>query len=314
MTRAALLVALGLALALPAVAEEETVPLADFDTLWDYFDPAATEARFRERLPAVVAAGDPDLHAQLLTQIARSQGLQRRFADARRTLDEAERVLAGRRGVAALRLLLERGRVLNSEGDPAAALPYFSAALEAAKAEREDFHAVDAAHMLGIVAPGEAGLAWNLEAIAMAKASRDERARGWLGSLLNNTGWRYHDAGDYARALAHFEAALDFRRERGKQPELRIAEWTVARCLRSLGRLEEALAIQRDLEQQWAASGEAQDGYVFEELGELSLALGRGEDARAHFAKAHALLAQDPWLQANEEARLARIARLGGLQ
>lgn len=314
MKRAALLVALAAALAQPAIAEEETVPLADFDTLWDYFDPAATEARFRELLPAVVAAGDPDLHAQLLTQIARSQGLQRRFADARRTLDEAEQVLAGRRGTAAVRLLLERGRVLNSEGDPAAALAYFDAALEAAKAERLDFYAVDAAHMLGIATPGETGLAWNLEAIAMAKASRDERARGWLGSLLNNTGWSYHEAGDYARALAHFEAALEFRRERGEQPELRIAEWTVARCLRSLGRLEEALAIQRDLERQWAAAGEAQDGYVFEELGELNLALGRGEDARAYFAKAHALLAKDPWLQANEEARLARIARLAGLE
>jgi tetratricopeptide (TPR) repeat protein len=303
--------ALMLALADLARVEERTMPLTDFDQLWDYRDPAGTEARFRELLPAATAGGDPDLHAQLLTQIARCQGLQRRFEDARRTLGEAERLVAGRPGAAAVRLQLERGRVLNSSGDPAGALPHFEAALTAARALKLDYHAVDAAHMLGIAAGAEAGLAWNLEAIAMAQASTDERARGWLGSLLNNTGWNYHDAGDHARALELFQSALAFRREQGKQPEQRIAEWCVARCLRSLGRLEEALAIQRDLEAQWAAAGGDGDGYVFEELAELLLAQGRSGEAKPYFARAHALLAADPWLQANEESRLARLARLG---
>lgn len=288
------------------------MPLADFDQLWDYGDPAGTEARFRELLPAATAAGHADLHAQLLTQIARCQGLQRRFDDAHRTLVEAERLLAGRQGSAVVRLLLERGRVFNSSGDPAGSLPYFHAALAAAQAQKLDFYAVDAAHMLGIAAGADEGLAWNLKAIAMAQASKDERARGWLGSLLNNTGWSYHDAGDYPRALERFQQALAFRREQGKQPELRIAEWCVARCLRSLGRLEEAFTIQRDLEQQWTAAGGEGDGYVFEELAELLLTLGRAAAAKPYFARAHALLAADPWLQANEEARLARLARLAG--
>jgi tetratricopeptide (TPR) repeat protein len=311
MRRRLLLAVLTLAVAGAVRTEEEAMPLADFDTLWDYRDPAATEARFRELLPAATAAGDADLHAQLLTQIARCQGLQRRFEDARRTLGEAERLVAGRLSTAAVRLQLERGRVLNSSGDPAGALPHFEAALAAARALKLDYHAVDAAHMLGIAAGAEAGLAWNLEAIAMAQASKDERARGWLGSLLNNTGWYFHDAGDLARALELFQSALAFRREQGKQPELRIAEWCVARCLRSLGRLDEALAMQRDLEAQWTAAGGKGDGYVFEELGELLLALERAGEAQPYFARAHALLAADPWLQANEESRLARLARLG---
>ena len=308
-----------LALALLAVApltphcQEAAMSVADFDALWDYRDPAATEVKFRALLPEA-EQGDPDLHAQLLSQIARCEGLQRNFEEARHILDEAERVSGGKAGTAAVRILLERGRTYNSDGDAATAIPYFDAALRQAQERKLDFYAVDAAHMLGIASPGDEGLAWNLKAIDMAQASEDPRARGWLGSLLNNTGWSYHDAGDYAKALTLFEQALDFRREKGRQPEIRIAEWCVARCLRSLGRLDEALAMQRDLERQWAEAGGQGDGYVHEELGELLLAKGQAEAARPYFAKAHALLSQDPWLQANEEARLERLAELGDVK
>ncbi|HEX6385768.1 MAG TPA: hypothetical protein VF177_13945, partial [Anaerolineae bacterium] len=66
--------------------------LPDFDQLWDYSQPASTEERFRELLPAAEAAGDDSYLAQLLTQIARAQGLQRQFAAAHETLDEAEKL------------------------------------------------------------------------------------------------------------------------------------------------------------------------------------------------------------------------------
>ena len=77
-----------LALALLAVApltprcQEAAMSVADFDALWDYRDPAATEVKFRALLPEA-EQGDPDLHAQLLSQIARCEGLQRNFEEAR---------------------------------------------------------------------------------------------------------------------------------------------------------------------------------------------------------------------------------------
>src|SRR5205809_4269353 len=46
--------------------------MADFDKLWDYQDPAGTEKKFRELLPAAEAAGDASYVAELLTQIART--------------------------------------------------------------------------------------------------------------------------------------------------------------------------------------------------------------------------------------------------
>ena len=52
------------------------------------------------------------------------------------------------------------------------------------------------------------------------------------------------------------------------------------------------------------------DGYVFEEIGECLLALGRADEAQPHFARAYELLADDPAL-AEDRARLMRLRALG---
>src|SRR5688500_531281 len=81
--------------------------LPDFDKLWDYNDPAATEQKFRALLPQAEASGDPSYRAQLLTQVARAQGLQRKFDDAHATLDQVVQVDDS---LPRVRYLLERGR------------------------------------------------------------------------------------------------------------------------------------------------------------------------------------------------------------
>lgn len=290
----------------------------DFDPRWDFQDPAGTERVFRALLPEV--ASDPPRHAELLSQIARAEGLQHRFDDAHRTLDQAEALMRDTPRAAAgtaawaradLRCILERGRVFNSSGDPVAASERFVAALERARAAGEENLAVDAAHMLGISEPPEHRLAWNLEALAMAERATEARARAWRGSLYNNIGWTLHDAGEYERALDMFERALAFRIEQAKPRETRIARWCVARTLRSLGRIPEALEQQRELLAEAERLNEP-DGFVYEELGECLLALDRGAEAAPHFARAHELLAADPWLAGNEPARIERLARIGG--
>jgi hypothetical protein len=55
-----------------------------------------------------------------------------------------------------------------------------------------------------------------------------------------------------------------------------IAKWSVARTLRSLGRVDEALAMQMAQKEEVDASGTS-DGYVSEEIGECLLLLGRSE-------------------------------------
>ena len=86
-------------------------PLPDFDSLWDYDRPESTASVFRGILPAAEASGDRDYLAQLLTQIARAEGLQMKFDDAAATLDRAASLLTQEYPVARVRILLERGRL-----------------------------------------------------------------------------------------------------------------------------------------------------------------------------------------------------------
>jgi tetratricopeptide (TPR) repeat protein len=284
--------------------------LLDFDQLWNYNNPAGTEQKFRELIPQAEKGGDASYHAQLLTQIARTLGLQRKFDEADHILDQVEGMLTDGLETARIRYLLERGRVFNSSQHPDQARPLFIEAWEQAKAVREDSYAVDAAHMMGIVEKGQASLDWNLQAIAYAEQSENPRARDWLGSLYNNTGWTLHDMGELEKALDLFERALVFRQEQGNAETIRIARWCVARCLRSLGRNEEALEMQLALLKEGEENG-LPDAYTQEELGELYLLAGEADKARPHFAAAYAQLSQDPWLVENEPERVARLQELG---
>jgi tetratricopeptide (TPR) repeat protein len=286
---------------------------------WDFHDPATSEKRFAAMLDSV--AGDPAALAIVRTQVARAQGLQRRFDDANATLDTVETQVkalpAGRPAIhARARLDIERGRALNSAGDPGRARPLFEQSFTEADSAGQAALAVDAAHMVAIAAGNDGdstdALAWNKRALAMAESSNDPEARKWRASLLNNLGWTYHDAlKDYPTALDYFERAVAARKEMGDERNTREARWAVARCLRSLGRLDEAYTRQLALEKENAAANEP-DGYVFEELAEILYAQGKVEDAKPWFGKAYDELNADPFVRNNEPDRMARLLKLSG--
>jgi tetratricopeptide (TPR) repeat protein len=280
--------------------------LPDFDAKWNFGDPAGSEREFRSILER--RANAPQAYRLALrTQIARALGLQRKFDEAQATLDAVEREL-DESPVPRIRCLLERGRVLNSSARPLEARPLFAQAMQLGQQHQEDRLAVDAAHMLAITLRGEEALRANLEALRMAEASTQEGGRNWKGSLYNNIGWSYHDLGDYQRALEYFEKGVEFRQQQGKPGPLHVARWAVARALRSLGRFQEALDRQRQLE---TTGDGGEDPYVAEEIGECLLALGKGDEARPHFSKAHQGLKDDVSLLQREPERLARLATLG---
>lgn len=279
--------------------------IRDFDKLWDYDKPADTEANFRSML---VDPEDEDYRLELLTQIARCQGLQREFDTANETLDEVDLATEDRQDRVRVRYLLERGRALNSSGEKKRAIPLFTEAWDLGKDINEDFFAVDAAHMLAI-ADIDHAMRWNLKALALAEKSEDERARGWLGSLYNNIGWTYHGQSQFDEALAMFEKALAERVKKGDRENILVARWCIARCLRSLGRLDEALGIQRELAESRELHRES-DGYVQEELGEIFLLKGDAAEAATHFGRAYLQLNADQRLKANEGERLERIRKL----
>jgi len=278
------------------------------DALWNFGDPAQSEARFRAE--SLRHAPGSRESAEASTQIARAQGLQRRFDAADATLDGVARTLAAQPPRVRVRYLLERGRRDNSSGRIAEATNWFEQALAAS--QRDDlpgaaYYRVDALHMLAIAAPPSETIEWHRKALAAANTATDARTRGWRASLLNNLGWTLHDRGEYAAALDCWREALAAREAMGDVGRIRIARWTVARGLRSLGRLDEAESMQRALASEFATTG-TPDGYVFEELAEIALARGDRAAAQPWAAQAVAILGEDKDLQASDAARLARLA------
>ena len=279
----------------------------DVSPYWNFNDPAASEAAFRQALSAS-PGGDDALTLQ--TQIARTYGLRARFAEAHVLLDAIEPRLATAGAEPRVRYLLERGRTFRSSKAPDRARPLFVEAADRAHEAKLDALEIDALHMIALVeTEPEAQMALNRRALAIAAASADPIARNWDASLANNIGISLHDAGRYEEALASFQAALAARERIGKADLIRVARWMIAWTLRSLHRHDEALAILRRLEAENDAAV-APDGYVFEEIAENLLAQQQADAAKSYFAKAWRLFSADTSLDRPDDAHLARLERL----
>src|SRR5438552_753257 len=250
----------------------------DFDSLWDYNNPAETGKKFREILLKVKKSRNTDYLAQLLTQIARTESLQMKFDEAHKILDKAEGLITADTPLAQIRYLLERGRTYNSSKVYDKAKENFLEAYNLSDKNNFDDYTIDAAHMMGIVEKGDESLKWNEIAMMHAEQTNDKKAKGWLGSLYNNTGWTYHSMGEYSKALELFKKYVDWQAERNTKEGLVIAKWCVARTLRSLGNIQEALARQIDLKKEIEEKKLGQDGYNFEEIGECLLLLNRSDE------------------------------------
>jgi len=298
-------VAIMLVLVGAAIADE----LPAFDKLWNYAKPDETEKKFRELLPQAEAADNLDYELQLRTQIARTLGLQGKFEEAHAELDLVAARLSKDTPVARVRYLLERGRAWRSGGLPARGRALFLEAWDLGRNVKAPYFAVDAAHMMALVEPPEKKKSWNLRAMEYAEESKDARAMLWLGTLYNNMGWDAHEAGDYKRALELLQKCWDWHKERKTGRGELIAKWSVAKQLRLLKRVDEAYRMQQELLETYTKADE-ENGYLFEELGECLLALGKPDEARPWFQKAYAILGQDEWHQKNEPKRLERLKGL----
>lgn len=283
----------------------------NFDKLWDYSKPEETEKKFREILPEVKNSGNRSAYLQLKTQLARTQSFQMKFEEAHKILDEVENELEKEDiKLVRIRYLLERGRTFNSSKQKDKALELFHRAYELGLETGEDFYAIDAIHMIGIADNLDDGIKWNETGIKLAENSKDENSKGWLGAFYNNTGWNYHDKKEYLKALELFEKNVVWHTERKSGFREIIAKWCVARTYRSLERIDEAIEIQTALLTEIKERNLEQDGYIFEELGELYLIKGNAEDSKKNFRLAHELLSKDIWLAENEKERLDRMKQL----
>jgi tetratricopeptide (TPR) repeat protein len=157
------------------------------DQLWNFDDPAGSEARFRAA--AADERYDADERAELTTQLGRAIGLQGRYEEADALLDAVD----ADEPTVAVRVLLERGRVLNSSGHPEMAVPLFEQAAELADYLVEEFLAVDALHMLAIA-------------------------------------WTLHDAGRCTEAMVEFQLAEQWADRIGTPRQQELAREAIKAC------------------------------------------------------------------------------------
>ncbi|KQN89065.1 hypothetical protein [Arthrobacter sp. Leaf69] len=197
------------------------------DQLWNFDDPAGSEARFR------AAAGDEsydaDEQAELATQLGRAIGLQGRYDEADALLDSID----ADEPTVAVRVLLERGRLLNTSGHAEMAVPLFEQAAELADHLSEEFLAVDALHMLAIADAAHAET-WTRSALEYASTVHDPRTKRWMVSLHNNLGWTLHEAGRFTEALVEFQLAEQWAERVGTPQQLVRAQEAIAECEHSL--------------------------------------------------------------------------------
>ncbi|WP_430645471.1 hypothetical protein [Agromyces sp. GXS1127] len=274
------------------------------DRIWDFGDPAASEERFRaaaadetltphgravmatqlaramgiqrreEEALAVLAELESELEAEALpdavSEAAPGEGEGEGAGagdgpdDGGADASSVARTSAEEAAELRARIALERGRMAAAGERLDEAVPEFTRAVREGALGGSTFLVLDALHMLALNDVGHEE-EWAAEGFDILEGVRDPRLKRWGVALHNNLGWTKHDGGDAQAALYHFQKAVDAADRYGTAGQQHVARWSVGRALRTLGRTEEALEIQREL-----ALARPDDPYVRAEIEALA--------------------------------------------
>ncbi len=238
---------------------------------WNFDDPAASEAVFRDLLETTQDAVD---RVVVQTQIARALGLQGKFDEGMNLIDSLPDIdhttLAWQ--------AIEMGRLHRSKGEIESAGANFILAMTQSDQEEEErpdpvlesLH-VDALHMYALVLSPADQIAFTKEALAKVNQSANPLVRRWSVTFLNNLGMAYSEVGDWQSAYAAFLDAQGDARQQGDEGRIFVARYMVGWALRNLSRTDDALAHMTALQSDLLAAGRS-DQYV-----EAELAILRGE-------------------------------------
>ena len=292
----------------------------DLDQLWNPADIPGSEVAFRTLLEDTQKLATPD-HShlvELLALLARSEALQQKFQAARSSLEKAERLLKQEQPTQAtsiwismkIRWLIEKGRLQVLEKTPSQARTYFSEAWTLAINSGENYFAVEIAQLMAVTEPQKSQQEWLIRGIEIAEKSSHQKTKMLLGPLYSSLGWKFYDLKLLEKSLATFQKALKHHTSFGTGREAFVAQWSIGKVLRALGKVEEALAIQKALLSELGIGGE-RDGRLYEEVAECLQALRRTTEAQPYFELAYRELSNDEWVTDNQPVKLKRMKDLG---
>jgi tetratricopeptide (TPR) repeat protein len=288
----------------------------NLDRIWNLADVAASKAAFQALLPDAEKVVDKDRSflIELLSLIGRSEAFLGKFDQAHILFEKAEKLITEEQAIyqasAKMRWLIERGRIHILEKTPSQARGYFSEAWTLAIHSGEDYFAVEIAQLMAATEPEKAQKEWIVRAIEIAESSSLQKTKYWLGSLYTSLGWKLYDLRQYEKSLEVFHKALTNLKSFGTQREAFVAQWSIGKILRALGRIEEALSIHKALLAELGIGG-VRDGRLYEELAECLHLLRRSTEAQLYFELAYRELSHDEWVTDNQPLKLKRLKDLG---
>jgi tetratricopeptide (TPR) repeat protein len=274
-------------------------------------DLSQSEIKIRESLMLEDRAGSPQ-RVELLTQLARVQGLLGKLTEAGATLLLANEALSKHSEPgserAKVKFLIEQGRFFGLSMNPSQSLSYFAKAWELASQTNEVSLSIEAAVHLSISQPPKFQNEWLQRSLKLAEATDDEKGKLWLAPLYILNGWHLFDFRKYEEALTSFEKGVKLQVAEDGAKTLR-ARWSVGRTLRALNRIPEALAIQQGLKVELAAAGQV-NGHVYLEIGECLQLMKNHDEAKVNFELAYKELSLNGWYTDNKQSELSRIQHL----
>ena len=163
-----------------------------FDYIWQSFeDPADIEAALQSSYSEHHGTLSSSFLAQLLTQIARAQGMQDKLHDAQAALYKAK--WKSDEKVAVVRLDLETARLRRLQDRTEEAMTLLKKVYETAAEAPLDYFKADAAHILYLFEPDggpEEGKTWSDAVLEIARNSGNIKTRRWAAVVLTDQGWK----------------------------------------------------------------------------------------------------------------------------
>lgn len=222
---------------------------------------------------------------EALSQMARMNLILGHKEEGLKYLQQAAERVSDSDPMAWSRYLGVKGRFEWKDDDLPASRKTFETMLDYCNANSLWGRAVDAAHMLAIVAETpEEQIKWSRKGIEAAEASDNE---SWLGPLWNNLAATYYDMKQYDSALTCYQTSREYHwRFSGETAKL-FADYHIGMTYRLLGQYEEAQKWLRPV-LAWAErlGNNSAIGQACEDLGECQIALGNKAEGLKYLKQA----------------------------
>ncbi|HEX4529105.1 MAG TPA: adenylate/guanylate cyclase domain-containing protein [Acidimicrobiia bacterium] len=231
-----------------------------------------------------LSSQDPVAKARSLLKVARVQGWQDRYSQARRSITRGLRLLDDENGEPAA---LQRARLLAwyarfcFAGDSRETIKWCRLAIEAAEAAGEKEALADALQVLdwAYEKSGRLDLAINVpRALELYEEISDLPSQA---SVYNSLGLSAQERGDLPGAIRYLERALEVTRRTGDAVMIGVCSNNIGEIALDQGHIDEAGALFRDALRAFRPSG-LRIGIAFAKrnLGRVACWTGRGDDAQ----------------------------------